>query len=52
MSVELKALAGGTELSLVHDRFLDTAARDNHARGWQPCIDKLGELLQLQAQEA
>jgi len=35
ISIELTPVAGGTELSFVHDRFFDAQARDNHERGWQ-----------------
>jgi hypothetical protein len=30
----------------VHDRFFDTAARDNHERGWMSLLDHLGRSLQ------
>jgi len=45
ISIELKPTAAGTELILVHDRFFDEQARVNHARGWQPALDKLGRFL-------
>jgi len=41
VSLDLRAVAGGTELSFLHDRFFDLAARDNHKRGWMPTFDKL-----------
>ena len=45
VTIELKPVAEGTELSFVHDRFCDTKARDNHAKGWPPFFDKLGTYL-------
>jgi uncharacterized protein YndB with AHSA1/START domain len=41
VALDLRAVAGGTELSFLHDRFFDLAARDNHERGWMPTSDKL-----------
>lgn len=52
VSIELKPVADGTELSFVHDRFFDDAARINHERGWQTFFDSLGGFLQLDPQEA
>ncbi len=53
VSIDLKPLADGTELSFVHDRFFDAQARDNHERGWQPFFDSLDDfLLYLNHQEA
>jgi len=48
VSIELKAVSGGTELFFVHAQFPDVAARDDHEVGWLPTLVKLGELL-LQA---
>ncbi|HEY1091299.1 MAG TPA: SRPBCC domain-containing protein [Burkholderiaceae bacterium] len=53
ISITLKALAeGGTEMDFVHDRFFNEEARANHERGWLFFIEKLGELLKLDTQEA
>jgi uncharacterized protein YndB with AHSA1/START domain len=41
VAVTLRPYDGGTELELLHDRFFDQAARDNHLRGWPPTIAKL-----------
>ena len=46
ISITLKAVAGGTELQFVHDRFFNTQARDNHAHGWPMCFDSLGHFLE------
>ena len=41
----LKAVAEGTELSFVHDRFFDEQARINHERGWALFFSSLDRLL-------
>lgn len=41
LSLEMKAIAGGTELVLTHDQFFDEAARDAHREGWSGALDKL-----------
>jgi uncharacterized protein YndB with AHSA1/START domain len=41
VTLELSATAGGTALTLVHDRFPDEATRDLHAQGWNDCLDRL-----------
>ena len=33
--------AGGSLLTLHHERFFDEKARDDHRRGWSGCLDKL-----------
>lgn len=35
---------GGTELTLVHERFFDEATRDDHREGWIGALDKLEKL--------
>lgn len=56
VSIDLKPIADGigegTELSFVHDRFFDAAARTNHQRGWLPMFDQLGAFLDLERQAA
>ena len=39
VTVEFRGAGDSTELTLTHDRFFDTAARDRHAHGWQGCLD-------------
>lgn len=51
VTIKLRAAGGGTELTLSHERFFDTAARDRHNQGWNACIDRLERLLVL-AQES
>jgi uncharacterized protein YndB with AHSA1/START domain len=41
--IDLQSLdAGSTELTLTHDGFATTEARDNHQKGWTGCLAKLG----------
>jgi uncharacterized protein YndB with AHSA1/START domain len=35
----------GTELTLTHERFASTASRDQHAIGWDGCLDQLERML-------
>jgi uncharacterized protein YndB with AHSA1/START domain len=46
ISITLRAVPGGTELTFVHDHFFDQQARDNHERGWTLFFTKLDQLLQ------
>ena len=41
VTVDLTPTAGGTELSLRHERFTEGAQRDQHAQGWHDCLDRL-----------
>ena len=36
----------GTEVRVHHERFHDAAARNEHALGWQGCLDKLQAFLE------
>jgi len=38
----------GTELAVTHERFGDDAGRDNHAKGWSDCLDRLPAWLERQ----
>jgi uncharacterized protein YndB with AHSA1/START domain len=40
VTIELRPVSGGTELSFLHE-FPDVAARDDHERGWLPTFAKL-----------
>jgi len=51
VSIDLKAVADGTEMRFVHDRFFDDKARINHERGWPAFFEHLGDFLQLDPQE-
>ncbi len=37
----------GTELTLTHRLFPDTPARDEHNKGWNACLDRLSQLVDL-----
>ncbi len=41
VTVELRAIDTGTEMTLTHEAFRDEAARDHHAQGWEGCLAKL-----------
>ena len=49
VTVELRPLPEGTELTLTHARFHDEAVRDDHREGWSGALAKLGTLLALPA---
>jgi uncharacterized protein YndB with AHSA1/START domain len=49
VTVELRPLSDGTELTLTHARFHDEAARDAHRRGWSGTLDKLAAFLTVAA---
>jgi uncharacterized protein YndB with AHSA1/START domain len=41
VTVEMHPAGAGTELVVVHERFGTDADRDNHAKGWSDCLDRL-----------
>ena len=41
VTIELRAVDGGTELTLRHEQFFDVEARDKHQHGWNGCIARL-----------
>jgi len=45
VSVELRQEDGGTALTLTHQRFADTHARDMHRQGWSGCLAGLERLM-------
>jgi uncharacterized protein YndB with AHSA1/START domain len=45
VTLELRAAAGGTELTLKHEQFFDDEARKNHLQGWNVCLDRLEQVL-------
>jgi uncharacterized protein YndB with AHSA1/START domain len=46
VTVSLKDVPGGTELTLTHERFNTEHSRDGHTRGWKGCLDKLQATLE------
>jgi uncharacterized protein YndB with AHSA1/START domain len=41
VTLGLTAEAGGTRLTVRHEAFGDDAERDEHAKGWSDCLDRL-----------
>lgn len=45
VTIDLVPSAAGTFLTLVHERFASTEARDQHQQGWGPLLAKLDAVL-------
>jgi uncharacterized protein YndB with AHSA1/START domain len=45
VTVSLKDVAGGTELTLTHELFATEASRDNHNQGWTALLANLDKVL-------
>jgi uncharacterized protein YndB with AHSA1/START domain len=45
VTLELRPIPEGTELTLIHAQFYDEAARDGHREGWSGALDKLAALV-------
>lgn len=45
VTVELREVPEGTELTLTHDRFADPDTAKRHTRGWTESLERLGALL-------
>lgn len=41
VTVLLRDHGDGTELTLIHEQFVDDATRDKHEGGWSACLEKL-----------
>jgi uncharacterized protein YndB with AHSA1/START domain len=41
VTVKLKKADGGTDMTLIHERFFDEAARDRHEHGWTGTLERL-----------
>lgn len=52
VTIELKQIDGGTELTLTHDGFPAQDAADNHAEGWDGCLWRLERLFGSPALES
>lgn len=46
VTVDFREVAGGTEVTLVHEGFIDRANRDDHRQGWGGGLDKLARHVQ------
>jgi uncharacterized protein YndB with AHSA1/START domain len=42
VTIELTPRGDSTELNLRHDQIASDEARDQHAQGWNDCLDRLG----------
>lgn len=51
VTVALRAVPGGTELTLTHDRFADEATATRHRRGWTESLERLAGRLDVAAGE-
>ncbi len=45
VTVRFEARAGGTEVSITHERIGDAALRERHQGGWEGCLDSLAAYL-------
>ena len=45
VTIELRAVDGGTEMTLLHEQFADAEARDHHKQGWNGCLTRLERFL-------
>jgi uncharacterized protein YndB with AHSA1/START domain len=41
VTIEFRDLGKETELALTHERFANARAREEHAEGWESCLDRL-----------
>lgn len=46
VTVSLKDVDGGTEITILHENFNKEASRDGHNNGWAGCLDKLVSALE------
>ena len=44
VTLEFRAVSGGTHVTLTHIRFPDAESRDNHERGWGHILDTLARV--------
>lgn len=44
VTVAFKDVPGGTEVTLTHERFASTEAKDKHQHGWLGCLDNLAKI--------
>lgn len=45
VTVSIRPISGGSELTIHHEMLFDAATRDNHLWGWNGTLDKLERLL-------
>lgn len=49
VSVEIRALHGGTQLELRHDQYVDFESQPTHEEGWRGAFEKLEQILKEQS---
>jgi uncharacterized protein YndB with AHSA1/START domain len=52
VTVHMKSVGDGTDMTLTHEHFFDEAARDRHEHGWNGTFERLGHYLSRQQQSA
>ncbi len=52
VTVELRDVADGTEVTIRHERLENQDVRDLHAHGWVECLESLEQFLALSGSEA
>lgn len=45
VTLSFKPKDGGTEVTLVHERFFSEEMRDNHEKGWASILNRLGDAI-------
>ncbi|CAD6546154.1 SRPBCC family protein [Paraburkholderia metrosideri] len=45
VTIQLRPVDAGTEMTFTHAQFIDEAARDGHREGWNGAFDKLGRFI-------
>ncbi|HEY4382485.1 MAG TPA: SRPBCC domain-containing protein [Acidobacteriaceae bacterium] len=46
VTVSLKEVEGGTEITILHENFNNEASRDAHSEGWAGCLGNLAAMLE------
>lgn len=46
VTVLLKDVDGGTEVTILHERLISEGSRDGHSKGWEGCLAKLAANLE------
>jgi uncharacterized protein YndB with AHSA1/START domain len=46
VTVSLKDVEGGTEITILHENFNTEASRDGHNQGWAGCLEELAAMLE------
>jgi uncharacterized protein YndB with AHSA1/START domain len=46
VTISLKDVKSGTELTILHENFITEASRDGHNQGWAGCLEELAAMLE------